>query len=125
MPLSLIGVIRNFKLPTAREQVVNQGGHVVDSYLVVLVTVGGIDVDARAVPNQQVVNQSCHVVDQYFFHFFHPVHMRTCFSLQSGKFVERRIYSGKSEKTKTKAVNSKNMFSVACHVGKMLYLRSL
>jgi hypothetical protein len=32
---------------------------------------------------------------------------------------------GKSEKTKTMAVNSKNMFSVACHEGKMQYLRSL
>ena len=65
------------------------------------------------------------------FHFFHPVHMYVWFSLQGGEFVERHVYGGKcgkcgkSEKTKTKGVNSKNMFSVACHVGKLLYLRSL
>ena len=32
---------------------------------------------------------------------------------------------GKGEKTKTKGANSKNMFSVACHEGKIQYLRSL
>ena len=53
------------------------------------------------------------------------------FPLWGGNFVERHVYGGKGgnggkgEKTKTKGVNSKNMFSVACRVGKMQYLRSL
>ena len=66
------------------------------------------------------------------FHIFHPVHMGVWgFPLWGGNFVERHVYGGKGgkggkgEKTKTKGVNSKNLFSVACRVGKMQYLRSL
>ena len=70
---------------------------------------------------------SSFIIFHHFPHFPPCSHGRVI-SLWGGKFVERHVYSGKggkSEKTKTKGANSKNMFSVACHEGKMQYLRSL
>ena len=67
------------------------------------------------------------IVFHHFPHFPPCSHGRGVFHC-AVDFVEWRVYGGKggkSEKTKTKAVNSKIMFSVACHEGKMQYLRSL
>ena len=50
-------------IPGSAEQVVDQGGHVADGYLAVLVAVGSLQVDGRRVAAEQIVDQCSHVVD--------------------------------------------------------------
>ena len=65
------------------------------------------------------------------FHIFHPVHLCVCFHCgvenwwKGTHLVEKVKRVKRVKKRKQWPQNSKNMFFVACHEGKMLYLRSL